>query len=303
MSNTSIDRFGGLTPDHLRGFNNEYQLDLLASNSKRLVDYQRDALLLQGVTAITNLRAQANLAQSQANLAHLQGEANQTLNEIASNVNAMMRELHGLDSTMKQGFSAMQSALETVSRQLIQQQQTLESIAETLSRPYESKALELRKEADKWLKRGMESEGRDRTENWNDAMRLLKATTANPIGMQDYVAWFQIGWLQWKHEGDVAQAEQSFYRAARLSADSKDLYHIKSLRHLAYMFYLKSDYAQAYDTMIKALTIKSSYDNLYDAARYAAKAGFEETAIKFLDKCIDLRPTTIITMYSEVDFQ
>ncbi len=31
--------------------------------------------------------------------------------------------------------------------------------------------------------------------------------------MQDYVAWFQLGWLRWKHENNVQSAEEAFYRA------------------------------------------------------------------------------------------
>ena len=71
-------------------------------------------------------------------------------------------------------------------------------------------------------------------------MRLLKSTTDNPIGMQDYVAFFQIGWLLWKHEHDIVAAEDAFYRAQRLSSSKRDLYHALSLRHPTEAFSYKS---------------------------------------------------------------
>jgi len=43
--------------------------------------------------------------------------------------------------------------------------------------------------------------------------------------MQDYVAFFQMGWLLWKHDRDIAAAENAFYRAQRLSTSERDLYH------------------------------------------------------------------------------
>ena len=268
--------------DQIRAINHEYQVGLIATSSQQMADYQRASLALQSEAAVANARAQADSA-------HRQEEANRNLRAI------------------REGVHAIESRLEVISDQLFEQQQTLESIADILQRPYEIKALELRREADKWLTSGMNNTGRERDEDWKDATRLLQAATSNPVGMQDYVAWFQIGWLQWKHEQNIAQAEQSFYRAMRLSASNKDLYHIKSVRHLAYMQYLQNNFQDAYLTIKKApvagLDPVTLHDTMYDAARYSAKTGNDKEAMGLLSKCIDLRPTTIITMYSEVDFQ
>ena len=261
--------------DQIRAINHEYQVGLIATSSQQMADYQRASLALQSEAAEANARAQE--------------EANRNLRAI------------------REGVYAIEKNLEVISEQLFEQQQTLESIADILQRPYEVKALELRREADKWLTSGMNNTGRERDEDWKDATRLLQAATDNPVGMQDYVAWFQIGWLQWKHEQDIAQAEQSFYRAMRLSASNKDLYHIKSVRHLAYMQYLQNNFQDAYLTIKKApvagLDQVTLHDTMYDAARYSAKIGNDKEALGLLSKCIDLRPITIITMYSEVDFQ
>lgn len=298
MSNAPLDRllFGDLTPDYIRELNHEYHVETIAENSKQVVDYHKASLRLQGQSAALNLRVQAELAQRQ-------DETNRHLSDIAQGVGSMVRGLDNLSDRVDAGFGAVEETLERISQQLMEQQRTLETIAELLRRPYEAKALELRREADKWLTSGMRNTGRDREEDWKDARRLLDATVDNPVGMQDYVAWFQLGWLKWKHDGNVAQAEESFYRAGRLSANNRDLYHVKSLRHLSYMQYLQTNYQDAYATIQKALNVSCDHDTMYDAARYSSKIGREKEAIDFLDKCIELRPTTIITMYSEVDFQ
>jgi len=112
-------------------------------------------------------------------------------------------------------------------------------------------------------------------------------------GSRNYVAWFQAGWLNWKAKSNLAEAEEAFYQAARLSSSKADLYHAYSLRHLAYMQDLQGRPAEAYDTVQKALHVTSNdHDTMYDAARYAAKTGRERETLEMLDKCIDLQPQT-----------
>jgi hypothetical protein len=81
------------------------------------------------------------------------------------------------------------------------------------------------KEADRALKNGMKASGRDQEEEFKDAARLLRDVLDNPIGSRNYVAWFQTGWLNWKFKQHLADAEEAFYQAARLSGPIADLYH------------------------------------------------------------------------------
>jgi tetratricopeptide (TPR) repeat protein len=215
------------------------------------------------------------------------------LNQTASDT---LDAMYSLESTISNCF-------ERVSEQMLRQQETLEEIAQLLRVPYEVKAKELRAEADKWLTQGMKNTGRDREEDWKDAMRLLQVCVENPIGMQDYVAWFQIGWLRWKRDKNISEAEEAFYRAQRLSASKADLYHVKSLRHYAYMLYLQDKHQEAYSVIQKAVAISNEHDTIFDAARYAAKTGRGEEALAHLERCILERPTTIVTMFAEADFQ
>jgi tetratricopeptide (TPR) repeat protein len=108
---------------------------------------------------------------------------------------------------------------------------------------------------------------------------------------------------QLEFKRNLAEAEEAFYQAARLSGPKADFFHAYSLWHLANMQDLQGRPAEAYDTVHKALRITpNDHDTMYDAARYAAKTGRESEALQLLDKCINLQPQTIITMFSEEDF-
>lgn len=197
----------------------------------------------------------------------------------------------------------LEDALSRISQQIMDQQETLDEIVALLKHPYQTRVRELRIEGQKWLFHGMQRRERDRHEDWKDAMRLLKTVTDNPVGMQDYVVWFQTGWLLWKHQRDVIAAEEAFYRAQRLSTDSRDLYHHLSLRHLAHMQYLQGDNGhpgkllEAYRTIHQALEVSSDYNTMYDAARLSARSKHEDEAVEFLEKCIDIHPHTVISMF------
>jgi tetratricopeptide (TPR) repeat protein len=299
-----------LVPGRIRQIEQEYHVEMIAENTSQLVRYQAATLRLQADAAATNLRAMGELAARQDQTNSYLGGMAQDLNTMVRGIDRLNTGMDDLNVTAEATLSSINDmsamlgeSLKLISHQIMQQQQVLEAIAEMLRRPYETRALELRREADRWLTNGMRHTGRDRDEDWKDAMRLLRTTTENPIGMQDYVAWFQIGWLLWKHTKNVPEAEEAFYRAQRLSVANADLYHEKSVRHLAYMQYLQSKYDEAYESIQKAIKVSGSHDTLFDAARYAAKVGRSKESSEFLSRCIDLQPTTIITMFAEEDFQ
>jgi tetratricopeptide (TPR) repeat protein len=133
---------------------------------------------------------------------------------------------------------------------------------------------------------------------------LLTEVLNNPIGSRDFIAWFQIGWLKWKDKQNLSEAEEAFYQAARLSNTVERYpYYAQSTRHLAYIQYLQGKHQEAYSTIQKALRVAAhDHDILYDAARYAAKTQRGQEALALLEKCIDVRPQTIVTMFSEPDF-
>lgn len=293
----SLERY--LVKSEIREIDRDYHIKVIAKNVGEMKEYHASTLRLQAEAAIENLRAIGDLAQRQ-------NQTNVYLTGIARDMSEILCDIDqmnvGIDRLV-QGMYDLNVTLDCISQQMMEQKRVLEDIAELLRCPYEAKTLELRREADKWLVSGMNNTGRDRDEDWKDAKRLLQSIVENPIGNQDYVVWFQIGWLLWKHEQKADEAEEAFYRAQRLSAHKRDLYHVNSLRHLAYMQYLQNNHGKAYETIQKALTISQDHDIMYDAARYAAKTGRDKESLDLLDRCIDLQPTTIITMFSEVDLQ
>jgi len=75
----------------------------------------------------------------------------------------------------------------------------------------------------------------DSTASWREALLLFRHGVEHPLGVRDYAAWFNIGWLVWKIGGDLPEAEQAFATAVRQSLESRDIIHQLAVRHLAYM--------------------------------------------------------------------
>lgn len=272
-----------------REIDHAYHVAMIAESSQQLVAYHKDSLRLQLASAATTL--------------HAQQATNRYLSGIEQSCHEMVEGIDQLNDTVSEGFAAVEEGLERISQQIMQMQRSLERIAQILSRPYETQAKELHDRAYKRLKLGAGTTGPDRIEHWKDATRLLESVIKNPIGMEDYQVWFHIGWLRWKHEKKIPEAEKAFDRARLLSVEDRNLFHVESLHHLAEMQYLQGKFGNAYATIQKALEISREHGILYDAARYAAKAGRQKESLDLLDECINLRPTTILTMFSEADFQ
>lgn len=298
----------------VRDIDNQYQMELIAESNHQLVEYQAQLLRLQHEAAITNIRnmTDSTYRQDQANnlLSALVGGVDQISHSIDS-LNATEREaLHALNAqteVMQRGFedlaTRIQGGFEDIASRMMEQQHELENIGYLLSKPYETKVRELLNEAENALMAAMQSRDRDQLEEFKDASRLLQDVLANPIGSRNYVAWFNTGWINWKFNQNLAEAEEAFYQAARLSAPYEDIYHTKSLRYLAYMQYFQGRPDEAYKNILKALRVRpNDHDIMYDSARYAAITGLESKTLELLDKCIDLQPQTIEVMFSEKDF-
>jgi tetratricopeptide (TPR) repeat protein len=279
----------------IREIENHYHVAMIADNMQALMHHQANMLKVQlGHAAISKAGFEALSAQQAETNAFL-ADIGMTLDDILYTQELVLSELQGLHATVAEGF-------ERVANELIAQRKVLETIADTLKKPYETKARELRNEADKWLKQGMKRKGQDRVEDYKDALRLLQTCTENPIGMEDYVVWFQIGWLHWKHLEDVGAAERAFYRSARLAESSGDLYYVNALRHQAYMLSSLGRDEDAYERCLRASRTTRQHAKLFDLARYAKKTGRTEEAAALLDEALVLHPPLIVAMYGESDF-
>lgn len=287
----------------VRDIDNQYQMKLIAESNRQLVEYQTQLLQLQHEAAISNIR---NMTDN----AYRQDQVNNLLSVLVSGVDQISQSISSLNATEREVLHAlnvqtdlMQTGFEDLAARMMEQQQELKNIGHLLSTPYETKVRELLNEAENALMAAIQSTDRDQLENFKDASRLLQEVVANPIGSRNYVAWFKTGWINWKFKQNLTEAEDAFYQAARLSASYENIYHTESLRHLAYMQYLQGHLDDAYKNILKALHIMSNdHDIMYDTARYAAITGNESDTLELLDKCIELQPQTIISMFSEKDF-
>lgn len=298
----------------LRAINNEYFSELIANQNKQLLQFKAAEMRLQAEAAVRMVRGLEEIADQQAASNLLMDSMSDSLESIADSAHRIVGQLDQIDDTLQSGFSEIQGTLQhgfaTVAgflaravTTLQQQQKTLSEISATLSRPYDTKAQELLREGQKWLVMGAKCSGVEREEDWKDALRLFGAVLENDIGRQNYVAWFNIGYLRWKHLGDPAEAEKAFFNAQRYSAPDLNLWHTKSLRHMAQMQYLLGKLEDAYATAHRALAVQREFETLYDTARYASKTGRSGEMLALLDECIELQPNTIVTMFSEEDFQ
>ena len=170
-----------------RQINNEYYHQIVARNSESAVRYQREQLKAQAATAALNLRGQMEIAQRQ-------DTTNQLLDGLAGDMGSLLGfaeqisgQLDSLNATAEQGFAAVGEVLNRTVAVLMEQQQTLTQIAHVLSKPYETKALELLREGQKWLETGAQTEGREQQENWKDALRLF--STSSTTRSANKTAW------------------------------------------------------------------------------------------------------------------
>ena len=284
--------------DRLRRLDFEYQVETLAATNVQLVEFERKALALQAGQAFTNL---VQLQEQQRATAQLEN-ISAMLPQLAQSMDRISESNLRIESELEDLRGSLEDCFQRLAEIAIEQRELLRQISEALSRPYETQVRELRNEATRWLEQGMAHEGRDRREDWSDAMRLYLEVIKNPIGMQDYVTWFRIGWLQWKSASDYKEAEDSFYRSQRLSSSTGNSYHLKALRYLAYMRYKRGDFSGAERSQEQACSLSNDAQSMYDLARYKSKLGKSSEAADLLCKCLRQRVDLSVSMFAEEDF-
>jgi tetratricopeptide (TPR) repeat protein len=309
-------------PSRARLINTEYHIEVCAEKSQEIATVQNALLQTQAEMAVYNLQAMGSINNSAQEIVEEAREMNLKLADIDTTMavgfdslqRSNERGFDRLDQRLEQGFRQIDRTLfsgfslvihemkETVN-ELNRQRIELHDIAQTLSRPYETKVVELLRKVDELMLLGELAEGRERVDNWKDALTCLYSITKNDVGASNCVAWFNIGWLRWQLDDDFGQAEEAFYNAQRYSARTKDRWHTKALRHLAEMQYKQQRFEEAWETTQRCLAVKREYDASFNAARYAAKTGRTEQMAGNLRECINIRPTTILTMFAEVDFK
>jgi tetratricopeptide (TPR) repeat protein len=286
----------------LRDIETTYQRQI-ASNAAQFQYFSTQSLRLQGQAAAANLIAAGMMLRAQE-------KTNRLLESVRRGINELNAGLDELNATSRATLAAvdaqtdvLRDGLATISGHLAAQGLTLASIDQSLRSPYAREAGELRDEATKWLRVGMGRVGNEQREDFQDALRLFGEVVVNPIGNQDCVVWFHIGWLRWKHLNDFGEAEAAFRRAARLSSANGGPYHLLSVRHLAHMQYLQGRREEAYQTIVPVIEKSLDHDTPFDAARYAAITGRLRESLGLLEATIRRMPMVITTMFADADFK
>ena len=201
---------------------------------------------------------------------------------------------------------AVQSARSALARRIYDRNILLKKVALALERFHDPQQAKWVMAVNEVLHNAFRSPRHDQMEHLRDALPLLQPVTEHPLSGRDYSLRFLMGWLLWKSQSP-AHAAPAFAEAARLSsvADQDDPYPVYSLRHLAYMQYLQGEFAAAHDTIDRAVRRGASDDLelIYEAARYAARAGDTAGASDLLTRSFALSPLAASWAIAEEDFK
>lgn len=224
-------------------------------------------------------------------------ESNELLNDLISIGDESIRLSENIITTLEGGFFQVASELMT-------QTNIMNEINNSIKTPYKTQFIELLNEAEKSMKKVLNANNeRERAADLKDSLNLFQVVVENPVGHQNYIAWFNLGYLNWKFLNEYKIAEEAFFNAARYSAESKNLFYYMSIRHQAYMHYFLGNNVESYNLINKILEKNDDFNIIYDGARYASLVGEKEIAEKLLCECIRRRPHTIFQMFFEKDFK
>lgn len=312
--------FGATLPPLLswgRQIDRDYAAKITAEATVDLLRVEAAALQLNATNAVRmhntlgavsdDLRATAAavgaVSDGVARLCDAQLEANAHLVDLERVCAGIEDEVASLHGSVREMANALVRQLSDVVRLLDTQRLELKAIAFRLENPLGTQARELRREARRWLRMGLlRLDASERELDWTDALKLLQEVVQNPIGHQDSIAWFEIGYLRWKLQNDLRAAEDAFLHAQRLCGVERDALFVESARHVGGVRYEAGDYRGALEALRTARTAGPNAEVLFDLARYAARAGAPREAEEALSQAIDLSPNIFVRMFDEPDF-
>jgi len=171
--------------ERLRGIEREYELETVAEHARQLVQFQAVSLRVLAGQASRTLGHLAALTGSTADTG-MTGSGD--VRSIVGGVDTLaltgappivIPQLPSPTET-EDHASGLQTILielfDRVAKHYLKEQKALRTIANGLREVYEAPFLGMRNEAEKWLISGMKRSGRDRDEDFNDALRLLRAS-------------------------------------------------------------------------------------------------------------------------------
>ena len=181
----------------------------------------------------------------------------------------------------------------------------LEATFESLCANYDPMLKEIATLGRAALKNSVLYSGRERTDELNDALRLLRSLLQHPIGSRNYAVWFECGWVQWNLGHALPEVEESFYQATRLSGGASDLYHLQALRHLAFVQAGQSKWLDASETIQRILSSAQESEPAIgiEAARYSLQSAQGLRAQQLIEQALDQNPELAFTVFSDPDLE
>jgi tetratricopeptide (TPR) repeat protein len=185
-------------------------------------------------------------------------------------------------------------------------EKALMETSEALRTNYDPTLQELVIVGERALRQGIQSTGREQEDEFADALRLLKGVLESPIGSRNYVAWFQVAWLQWR-AGMLPESTESFYQAVRLSASAAEpaakRYQVLSLLHLAHLYARQERYDESNQCLDRAeLHAPNTPDVLVERARLVVLQGNPSRAPEFLRPAMMSDISLLYGYFADEDF-
>lgn len=179
----------------------------------------------------------------------------------------------------------------------------LEGAFEQLSANYDLMLKEMATLAWAVLKNSAVYTGREQQEELRDALRLLRGIQEHPIGSRNFAVWFELGWALWMLGEPLAQAQEAFYQAARLSGNTGSLYHTHALRHLAHLQAAEGKWQEARETLkrVPQETQESEPGLWLEAARYGLLSGQAQESQRLLERALDHQPELAFAVLADQD--
>jgi class 3 adenylate cyclase len=277
-----------------------YQLIASDESVRQITQCLATALSIQAATAIRRHAAVATLAFDSDTL-------NEALTMIAaghsfSRVDPAGEVPEQLESRPWNVAGLLYESLTLAAERIQTAQRMLESLTGATHQTFPRELQERSWRADEALRNGLRSTGAERRAYHQNALSLLRRVVDDRAGRRDHAAWFQLGWLAWKHAQRLHEAEEAFAQCARLTTVTRDLFYVESLRHVAHIRYLRGNIVGAYRAIADALQVSLDPEVLFDGARYAALTGRISEAQEWIAQCIQRSPAVAISALAEADF-
>jgi len=205
--------------------------------------------------------------------------------ELSLGIDDIVEGLDGMKSTFEWGFSELVWQIE-------KQREVLKGILETLQKPLDTQAKELKKRADRAYRNGL----------YDDALRdFLESEKKNPY---DFTVHQTVGNIYFFHKKNSKKALEYYQKAVKYAEPESPYYASYALLHIAKIKYLQEKFSGAYKATKRALKLTSNFDEAhYQHSKYSVIMGKYDEAAEHLKRAISSDRGYALRAHSEKDFE